>query len=238
MKSKSLNLTKANLFWIFNLGVFMKILQTLALAVLSVSSMSSMAQVTLNVGENTIVTAINGQEVKNSLFAEPKRTFTLEAGKHVITAKYQRLYDLQGDNHDVLRSSNISLPVELADNQSYELIMANQPEYYNQAKEYAKQPTLAIRQNGNVLASQQATDSNQGGIFSGLGTALGGMFGGGNKAVQANQQVISALEGKSANTVPALATPSVSNDSLDQFMQLWLKATPEEREKIRQWVQK
>lgn len=234
MKSKSLNLTKANLFWIFNLGVFMKILQTLALAVLSVSSMSTMAQVTLNVGENTIVTAINGQEVKNSLFAEPKRTFTLEAGKHVITAKYQRLYDLQGDNHDVLRSSNISLPVELVDNQSYELVMANQPEYYNQAKEYAKQPTLAIRQNGQILASQQATDANHSGIFSGLGTALGGMFGG-NKAVQANQQTISALN--TATVATPVTTPKLDN-TLDQFMQLWLKASPEEREKIRQWVQK
>lgn len=213
----------------------MKILQKLAVVVLATASVSSMAQVTLNVGENTIVTAINGQEVKNSLFTEPKRVFKLEAGKHVITAKYERLYDLRGDNHDMLRSSNISLPVELSDNQSYELIMANQPEYYNQAKEYAKQPTLAIRQNGQILASQQATDTNNNGIFSGLGTALGGMFGGGNKAVQSNQQAISAL-GTSAIATP-VATPKADN-TLDQFMQLWLKASPEEREKIRQWVQK
>lgn len=213
----------------------MKVLQKLAVVALVTASVSSMAQVTLNVGENTIVTAINGQEVKNSLFTEPKRVFKLEAGKHVITAKYERLYDLRGDNHDMLRSSNISLPVELSDNQSYELIMANQPEYYNQAKEYAKQPTLAIRQNGQILASQQATDTNNNGIFSGLGTALGGMFGGGNKAVQVNQQAISAL-GTSAIATP-VATPKADN-TLDQFMQLWLKASPEEREKIRQWVQK
>lgn len=213
----------------------MKVLQKLAVVALVTASVSSMAQVTLNVGENTIVTAINGQEVKNSLFTEPKRVFKLEAGKHVITAKYERLYDLRGDNHDMLRSSNISLPVELLDNQSYELIMANQPEYYNQAKEYAKQPTLAIRQNGQILASQQATDTNNNGIFSGLGTALGGMFGGGNKAVQVNQQAISAL-GTSAIATP-VATPKADN-TLDQFMQLWLKASPEEREKIRQWVQK
>lgn len=213
----------------------MKVLQRLAVVALATASVSSMAQVTLNVGENTIVTAINGQEVKNSLFTEPKRVFKLEAGKHVITAKYERLYDLRGDNHDMLRSSNISLPVELSDNQSYELIMANQPEYYNQAKEYAKQPTLAIRQNGQILASQQTTDTNNNGIFSGLGTALGGMFGGGNKAVQVNQQAISAL-GTSAIATP-VATPKADN-TLDQFMQLWLKASPEEREKIRQWVQK
>lgn len=210
----------------------MKILQKLVVVALASVSVSSMAQVTLNVGDNTIVTAINGQEVKNSLFAEPKRVFKLEAGKHVITAKYQRLYELRGDNHDVLRSSNISLPVELADNQSYELVMANQPEYYEQAKEYAKQPTLAIRQNGNILASQSATDANNNGIFSGLSSALGGVFGG-NKAVQANQQTISALGGAT------VATPNVQSDNtLDQFMQIWLKANADEREKIRQWIQK
>lgn len=212
----------------------MKILQKLVVMLLTSISISSMAQVTLNVGENTIVTAINGQEVKNSLFAEPKRVFQLEAGKHVITAKYERLYDLRGDNHDVLRSNNISLPVELSDKQNYELVMANQPEYYPEAKEYAKQPTLAIRQNGQVLASQQATDSDNKGIFSGIGNALGGMFGG-NKAVQANQQTITAL-GTSLPATQALSQKS--DNTLDQFMQLWLTASPEEREKIRQWIQK
>lgn len=219
----------------------MKILQkAMLLSVLAGCSVSAMAQVTLNVGANTIVTAINGQEVKNGLFTEPKRQFILEAGKHVITAKYNRLYELHGDNHDVLRSSNISLPVELADNQSYELVMSNQPENYQQAKEYAKQPTLAITQSGKTLASQQATASDGSSIFSGLGNALSGVFGGGNKAVQANQQAISALDGKSPNVVPALATAPTaqSTDTLNQFMQLWLKASPEEREKIRQWVQK
>lgn len=212
----------------------MKILQKLVVILLTSISISSMAQVTLNVGENTIVTAINGQEVKNSLFAKPKRVFQLEAGKHVITAKYERLYDLRGDNHDVLRSNNISLPVELSDNQNYELVMANQPEYYPEAKEYAKQPTLAIRQNGQVLASQQTTDSDNKGIFSGIGNALGGMFGG-NKAVQANQQTITAL-GTSLPATQALSQKS--DNTLDQFMQLWLTASPEEREKIRQWIQK
>lgn len=212
----------------------MKILQKLVVMLLTSISISSMAQVTLNVGENTIVTAINGQEVKNSLFAKPKRVFQLEAGKHVITAKYERLYDLRGDNHDVLRSNNISLPVELSDKQNYELVMANQPEYYPEAKEYAKQPTLAIRQNGQVLASQQTTDSDNKGIFSGIGNALGGMFGG-NKAVQANQQTITAL-GTSLPATQALSQKS--DNTLDQFMQLWLTASPEEREKIRQWIQK
>lgn len=215
----------------------MNFLQKLAfVGLITTASLSVMAEVTLNVDENIVVTAINGQEIKTGLFSEPQRKFNLQAGKHVITAKYHRLYELRGDNHDVLRSVNISLPVELVDNQNYQLVMVGQPEYYEQAKEYAKKPTLAVMQGKQILASQQADGGNHGSIFSGLGSTLGGMFGGGSKAVQSNQQAISALEGKSTNVVPAIQSPTTDN-TLDQFMQLWLKATPAEREKIRQWVQ-
>lgn len=215
----------------------MNFLQKLAfVGLITTASLSVMAEVTLNVDENIVVTAINGQEIKTGLFSEPQRKFNLQAGKHVITAKYHRLYELRGDNHDVLRSANISLPVELVDNQNYQLVMVGQPEYYEQAKEYAKKPTLAVMQGKQILASQQADGGNHGSIFSGLGSTLGGMFGGGSKAVQSNQQAISALEGKSTNVVPAIQSPTTDN-TLDQFMQLWLKATPAEREKIRQWVQ-
>lgn len=218
----------------------------IAIAILlTLSSASSFGVVTLNVGDNTIVTAINGQEVKNGMFSNPQRKFELQPGKHVITAKYTRLYNLRNDEHDVLRSSNISLPVELMDNQTYELVMANQPDSYAKAKDYAKKPTLAIVQGTNTLASQQASTVSEGsGIFSGLGSAIGGIFGGGSKAVASNQQAINALDGKSPTTIPAIAptvtptTPAVaSTNMLDQFMNLWLKATPAEREKIRQWVQ-
>lgn len=215
----------------------------IALAMLSGLAMPAFAQVTLNVGDNVVVTAINGQEIKNGLLTEPKRTFHLEAGKHVISAKYNRLFELRGDNHDVLRSSNISIPVELTDNQSYDLVMAGQPDDYSRAKDYVKQPTLAVMQNGRTLATQQATDGTGTGIFSGLGNALGGVFGGSSKALESNQQAISALDGKASNTIPAIATTSttvttMSTDTLDQFMQLWLKATPAEREKMRSWIQK
>lgn len=242
----------------------LRALAPVALAAVAATSIPAFAQVTLNVGDNVVVTAINGQEVKTSMFRDPVRTFTLEPGQHVITAKYQRLYDLRGDEHDILRSDNISIPVELQDNRTYTLVMANQPEAYRRAKDYAKKPTLAlVDSNSQTIASQQAQGSSDGGIFSGLGSALGGIFGGHSNAVESNQQTINALEGKSGSSIPALApqaNPAATNgvavtsnatattstnvnananmDTLDQFMNLWLKATPAEREKIRQWVQR
>ncbi|MBP2280364.1 uncharacterized protein YccT (UPF0319 family) [Psychrobacter sp. PL19] len=218
-------------------------------------SMLSHAAVTLLVDDNIKVTAINGQELKQSIFQSATKEFTLQPGQHVITAKYDRLYNLPRDEHDYLRSGNISVAADLTDNQTYRLTMPNQPERYEAAKEYAKLPTLAVQQNNTIIAQQQSIGGNDGGLFSGLGKALGGVFGGNGNAELQNQRAIAAL-GQPATTTTqggvnqaaintgAVATVkqttsvSTSTNTLDQFMQLWLNATPAEREKMRQWAQK
>lgn len=226
---------------------------TISLVFIGVGSLSMLSQaaVTLLVDDNIKVTAINGQELKQSVFQSLTKEFTLQPGQHVITAKYDRLYNLPRDEHDYLRSGNISVAADLADNQTYRLVMPNQPEDYAAAKRYAQRPVLAIQQHNTVIASQQSIGNNNGTIFSGLGKALGGVFSGGNDAELQNQQAIAALGQPVATTsitpttttrytVPPVpvANPSQSTDTLEQFMQLWLQATPVEREKMRQWMQK
>ena len=212
-------------------------------------SMLSHAEVTLLVDDHIKVTAINGQELQQSAFQPLTKKFTLQPGQHAITAKYDRLYDLRRDEHDYLRSGNVSVVAELADNQTYRLVMLNQPEDYKAAKEYAKQPTLAIQQNGTVIASQQAMAGSQGSLFAGLGKALGGVFDGSGDAEMQNQRAIAAISAptiSAQNNMGAGASTSItqttntnaSTDKLDQFMQIWLQATPAEREKMRQWIQK
>ncbi len=235
---------------------------TTAALLMSVGSVSvlSHAEVTLLVDDNIKVTAINGQELKQSIFQPLTKQFTLQPGQHVLTAKYDRLYNLPRDEHDYLRSGNISVAADLTDNQTYRLTMPGQPEAYDAAKEYAQQPTLAVQKNNTVIASQQSVAGNDGSIFSGLGKAIGGVFGGSGDAQLQNQQAIAALGQPTVNTVnaqPAIvtsntysaapastvsnvrqATATQSTATLDQFMQLWLQATPAEREKMRQWAEK
>lgn len=202
-------------------------------------SMLAHADVTLLVDDHIKVTAINGQELKQSVFQPLKKEFTLQPGKHVITAKYDRLYNLRRDEHDYLRSGNISVTAEMLDNQTYRLTMPNQPEEYSAAKEYAESPTLAVQQGNTIIASQQSV-SGGGGLLSGLGNAIGGVFSGGGDAQLQNQRVIAALDQPSTasqTVVTQTAKVSASASTLDQFMQLWLNATPAEREKIRQWIQ-
>ena len=128
-------------------------------------SMLSHAAVTLVVDDNIKVTAINGQELKQSLLQPLTKEFTLQPGKHVITAKYDRLYNLRRDEHDYLRSGNISVAADLADNQTYRLTMPNQPEDYAAAKKYAERPSLAIQHNNTVVASQQSLGGTDSSIF-------------------------------------------------------------------------
>ena len=178
---------KISASWLKKLSI-----STLLLGAGSVSMLSH-AAVTLVVDDNIKVTAINGQELQQSAFQPLTKSFTLQPGKHVITAKYDRLYNLSRDEHDYLRSGNISVAAEMADNQTYRLTMPNQPEEYTAAKEYAERPTLAVQQNNTIVASQQSMGGNNGGLFSGLGKALGGVFGGGGNAELQNQRVIAAL---------------------------------------------
>ncbi|WP_367107135.1 DUF2057 family protein [uncultured Psychrobacter sp.] len=232
-------------------------ISTLLIGASSVSILSH-AAVTLLVDDNIKVTAINGQEVEQSLLQPLIREFTLQPGQHAITAKYDRLYKLRRDEHDYLRSGNVSVTAQLADNQTYRLTMPNQPEEYKAAKEYADQPTLAIQQGDTIVASQQSSGGNKGGILSGLGNAIGGIFGGDNAEIQ-NQRAIAALNQPSTIATPAqnnvrsgnvsattyTAAPATSTtntnqptaNTLDSFMQIWLQATPSEREKMRQWIQ-
>ena len=193
------------------------------------------------------VTAINGQELTQSVLQPLTKSFTLQPGKHVITAKYDRLYDLRRDEHDYLRSGNVSVAAELLDNQTYRLTMPNQPEDYAAAKKYAERPTLAIQQNNTVIASQESVGGSSNSLFSGLGKALGGVFGGSGDAELQNQRAIAALDQPSvsanstvntAATVTQTTSINASTSALDQFMQIWLQATPAEREKMRQWIQK
>ena len=216
-------------------------ISTLLVSAGSISIMSH-AAVTLLVDNNIKVTAINGQELTQSLFQPLTKEFTLQPGQHVITAKYDRLYNLPRDEHDYLRSGNISVAADMVDNQTYRLTMPDQPEDYEAARKYAKSPTLAIQQNNTVIARQKSLGGNDGSIFSGLGKALGGVFGGGGDAQLQNQQAIAALGQNNTNTgtvtsIKQTTNVSTSSSTLDQFMQLWLNSTPTEREKMRQWIQ-
>jgi len=166
------------------------------------------AEVTLSVDDNIKVTAINGQQVNSSPFQSLKKSFNLQPGKHVITAKYDRLYDLRNDEHDYLRSGNVTVTAEMQDNQTYRLAMPGQPEKYEEAKQYAKAPTLAVMK-GSQVVSKSTGVIEEGGLFSSITSLFGS-----NDAQMENQKAIAAInaDGKSSNS-NAIAPVSTNSNS-------------------------
>ncbi len=209
------------------------------IVLLSMASTFAYSAVTLDVEDNIKVTAINGQAVNKGLFSRDKSHFTLQAGKHVITARYDRMFNFSRDKHDYVKSGNITVTADLADNQTYKLVMPNQPKRYAQAKEYAQKPTLAIKLGNQTLASQ-STQVAKGSLFATAEQKFSSLFNK-NNAVNDNAKVIASI----AQTAPQTTTQNTSQattentkSTLDQFMQIWLKATPAERERIRAWIAK
>lgn len=192
-------------------------------------SMPAFAEVKLLVDDNIKVTAINGEVITHGLFASAKREFILADGQHIITARYEKLFDVGRNDHDVLRSKEITVTASLVDNQTYRLTMPNQPNRYQDAKEYIKTPSLTIVQGNKVVSEQIASGVSSNGVFAGLGA----LFGRGD-GVASNQKAVQAVQ-----TVPQTSqSAQTQKTTLDKFMELWLSADESEREKIRQWVQK
>lgn len=210
---------------------------SLGLLASALLSTAAAAQVQLNVDDNIKVTAINGQAIHHGLLQPLQQNFTLEAGRYVITARYDRLFKLGRDDHDYLKSGDVTITANLADNQTYRLIMPNQPKDYHAAKDYIKTPSLAITQHGAIIAQEDTTQTKRSGLFSGITSTINNLFGRTNSATTANQEAIAAISTHNTTT-PTDDHAVRADDNLDGFMQIWLNASDEEREKIRQWIEK
>ncbi|MFL1732201.1 DUF2057 family protein [Moraxella oculi] len=195
------------------------------------TAINASAEVRLLVDDNIKVIAINGQEIRHGMLQPSQKEFKLHSGRHAITARYDRMFDLPRGEHDHLKSGNMTLTANLKDNQTYQLVMPNQPNAYATAKTFAKTPVLALSQHGQILTQQHLIDE-QPSILGNITHGIGNLLGRGEYGSSSHDQPISALDDTSTLTPN---TPKITNN-LDEFMRIWLNANQEEREKIRQWI--
>lgn len=184
------------------------------------------ADTTIIADDHIKITAINGQTVNQGLFRSPTQSFTVGAGQAVISARYDRLFELNRNNHDVVKSAEITLIANLADNQTYRLTIPNLPQSYAAIKDFVKSPTLALMNGDTIIAQESRTQSKP------LFGNLGGLFG--KNSRNEHNQVIASLP--NTQVTPTTIASQNTNDTLDNFMRLWLNADKTEREKIRNWV--
>lgn len=209
----------------------------LAMACMTVTG-TALADAVLLVGENVIVTKIDDQKISNGFLSNPIRKFQLPAGQHKITAKYERLYDLTSDDHDIVRSTELTVLAQMQDSQSYKLVMSNQPDAYEKAVSYAEKPTMSLLNGGNVVASKTAITGSTG-FLGGVTGSIGQIFTG--KERQGDTVVINTNRTDTKHGVHSTTDGSrvsqQNKSTLDQFMRVWLNATPDERVKIKNWVE-
>lgn len=173
---------------------------------------TSWAAAEISFPENVIVLGVDGQETGNTgLFARKKSSFQLPAGEHTIMARYDRLFQINGDDFDVVRSKGVTIKVVLADQQSYVLGWLPEPTSREEALAFVKQPTLKISTtNGQVVASQQGAvlvnTSLLGGVMQGI-----------------NHLTSSGVE--------------TQIQPLDALKSQWSKASAEDQKQFMRWIQ-
>ena len=166
----------------------------------------------ISVPENVIVLGIDGQETGNTgLFSRKNSSFQLPAGEHTIMARYDRLFDINGDDFDVVRSKGVTIKAVLADHQTYILGWQPEPKTREEALAFVKQPTLKISTaKGQVVASQQGAVMQSTSLLSG---------------------VMQGINHLTSNTIETPIQP------LDALKSQWSKASAEDKQKFQLWIQ-
>ena len=219
-------------------------LKQLVVGMLGVAcSIPVFAEVLVQAPEQLVVVAINDQEVRGGLFGGRANTYKIDAGQHQIAVKYQELFEENYINHDIVRSGIVTLSTgQLTDGQTYQLVLINPPKNHDEAKAFADQPVVGLKDaQGNLVAQQTGANAKQKPWF---GSSL---FGSDrtvdlrqDKPVAAAPVAVIAAEPAAASVkaVPSgpVSTLAAAQSRDQQLIELWKAATPQERQKFSAWL--
>lgn len=200
---------------------------------------SAQAAVTLVTPEEIPVLALDQQEVSGSFFRSSKTTYKLDPGTHEIAVRYEQLFNLTNGEHDVLKSAVVSVRANLEDNKTYRLSLVNPPKNYDVAKDYVKQPIIAVLdEQGKIIAQQQGLDNAPKPM---LGSSFfNRVMDFRNKPEMQKDLTTSQIDNNSQAVTSSVKASIVSttgaNDNLEQLKQLWQNASKQEREQFMQFI--
>ncbi|TEU23086.1 DUF2057 domain-containing protein [Alkanindiges illinoisensis] len=200
---------------------------------------SAQAAVTLVTPEEIPVLALDQQEVNGSFFRSSKTSYKLDPGTHEIAVRYEQLFNLTNGDHDVLKSAVVSVRANLEDNKTYRLSLVNPPKNYDVAKDYVKQPIIAVLdEQGKVIAQQQGLDNAPKPM---LGSSFfNRVMDFRNKPEMQKDLTTSQTDNNSQAVTSSVKVSTVSttgaNDNLEQLKQLWQNASKQEREQFMQFI--
>lgn len=175
---------------------------------------SAEASGTLQAPEIIQIMTIDGEEPPGSFLGSRNLSRPLAAGEHVLSVRYNQLFNLGADDHDILKSPPVAFRFVVEPGKTYQ-IQVNPPKHYEDAKNFARNPQIR-------LVTVETGKSQDGVIIKSLGQAsLVDTIG---KAFQ------SATSGGDDAQTPTTTT------NLLQLQQLWLSASPAERQAFAAWL--
>jgi hypothetical protein len=175
------------------------------------------ADATLELGDGVVVTAIDGQALNLGLFSPTKTRYVLATGSHTFGVRFEKLYDLNADDHDVVKSASVNLQaVALADQQAYQLRLVNPPNSHHRAQQYAREPIFVLQdaQGQTVLQQQGKRGQASASVLSGVNQMLG--------------RVADGVSGAAVIDEPT---------AMQQFKALWQAASVPERKAMLSYAQ-
>ena len=188
-------------------GLFI-VAPTICLA-LDDSSQAVTEKVFLEVPELVQVLSIDGQEGYSNFLGGRSRIQELSVGEHVLSVRYTQLFNINADEHDILKSKPMAIRFTAEAGQTYQLSVTP-PKRYDAAKEFAKQPDIRLI-NKTAGTSQQAIQ-----IKSYAEASLVDSIG---KAFQSSDESVSK-----------------QSDNVQLLQDIWLRATPTERQAFAAWL--
>lgn len=166
-------------------------------------------KVSLEVPELIQVLSIDGQEGNSHFLGSRTHVQQLTVGEHVLSVRYTQLFNLTADEHDILKSKPMAIRFTAEAGQTYQLSVTP-PKRYDAAKEFAKQPDIRLV-NKTAGTSQQAIQ-----IKSYAEASLVDSIG---KAFQSSDESVSK-----------------QSDNVQLLQDIWLRATPTERQAFAAWL--
>ncbi len=192
-------------------------------------SLPALAEVQIKAVEEIVVMAIDGQEIRQHLFCNKEKTYTVDDGQHTISVQYKQLFNPLYTSHEVVKSDIVTLTTGHLTAGQYQLVLINPPQDVDAAKKFAEQPILGLKDaQGHIIAQQIDVGSKakswlNRGIFSSVLDLR-----------QDSEQQPEVNAQQATIPVQQVKTDTLSKDQ--QLIELWKTATPQERQKFTAWL--
>lgn len=162
----------------------------------------------LSVPEEIQVLAVDGREVGGGLLGQRTLKLQVLPGEHVLSVRYVQLFQINADEHDIVRSRPAALRFVAKAGSRYEF-RYDKPKNREIARQFAKEPSFALVDQGSGEATQSVA------VKSYAEASLVDTI---SKAFEGNKE----------------ATP-VTN--LDLLKDVWGRASAEDRAAFKAWVE-